>query len=385
MDRRRFLACGSVAAGLPLLAAAASTPARGAAPDIATDVVDLRSDGLGLQPAEYARLLQQLVSAPAFDADYYSEGGAITRLEAAFAQRLGKPAALYLPTGTLANHLAVRALAGDHARVLVQADSHLYCDSGDGATRLSGLNLVPLDSATPALPLESVRVAVERAGDGRVPLRVGAISLESPVRRLGHRHVPWDDVRALSEYARSQGIGLHLDGARLFNLPHHTGHGVREYAALFDTVYVSLWKHFNAASGAVLAGEAALIEPLRAHRRMFGGGLPHAWPLAAPALHYLDDYEARYAQAWQAAERLFALLAEDGRLRVQVLAQGTSSVLLYLPEGTDGAAWSRRAAARGVRVGAPPPGGNAMLQVNATLLRRSPGAVANVLWGALSA
>ena len=381
MDRRGFLLSGGIATGLPLLGALA--PATAAAAALASDRVDLRSDGLGLQPAEYAQQLLQLARAPGFEGDYYSEGGDITRLEEAFARKLGKPAALYLPTGTLANHLAVRALAGEHRRVLVQADSHLYNDSGDGATQLGGLNLVPLRSSSATLPMEAVRAEVERAADGRVPLRVGAISLESPVRRLGHRYVPWEDVRALCGYAREQGIGLHLDGARLFNLPQHTGHGVREYAALFDTVYVSLWKHFNAASGAILAGESALIEPLRAQRRMFGGGLPHAWPLAAPALSYLDDYEAQYARAWQAAEALFALLRADGRLRVQPLPEGTSSVALNLPDGVDSHAWSQRAEARGVRIGAAPPGGNTMLQVNGTLLRRPPASVAKVLLEAL--
>ncbi|HEY0335003.1 MAG TPA: beta-eliminating lyase-related protein [Stenotrophomonas sp.] len=394
MDRRSFLASGALASGIPLLGALApAQAASGRAGTAAIDRVDLRSDGLGLQPAEYAALLHQLTRDPAFEADDYSLGGNLEKLEQAFARRLGKPAAIYLPTGTLANHLAVRALAGHatgHAtgngsRVLLQADSHLYNDSGDGTTVLSGLNLVPLraDDESATLPLEAVRAEVERAAGGRVPLRVGAISLESPVRRLGHRYVPWEAVRALSDYARGEGIGLHLDGARLFNLPQHTGHGVREYAALFDTVYVSLWKHFNAASGAILAGESALIEPLRPQRRMFGSGLPHAWPLAVPALSYLDDYEAQYARAWQAADAVIALLRADGRLRVQALPQGTSSVLLYLPEGVDGAAWSQRAAARGVRVGAPPPGGNAMLQVNATLLRRSPPAVTKVLLDAL--
>lgn len=381
MDRRGFLISGGLASGLPLLGTLA--PATAVAATEASGHVDLRSDGLGLQPAEYAQQLLQLVRAPGFEADYYSEGGDITRLEEAFARKLGKPAAVYLPTGTLANHLAVRALAGEHRRVLVQADSHLYNDSGDCATQLSGLNLVPLHSPSAAMPMEAVRAEVERAADGRVPLRVGAISLESPVRRLGHRYVPWEDVRALCGYAREQGIGLHLDGARLFNLPQHTGHGVREYAALFDTVYVSLWKHFNAASGAILAGESALLEPLRAQRRMFGGGLPHAWPLAAPALSYLDDYQAQYARAWQAAEALFALLQADGRLRMQQLPEGTSSVALFLPDNVDGQAWAQRAETRGVRVGAPPPGGNAMLQVNATLLRRPPAAVAKVLLEAL--
>jgi len=384
MDRRSFLAGSSLAAALPLLGATSpAAAATHAAP--ASDVVNFLSDGLGLSPAEYAAQLAQVAAAKDFEPDNYSLGGAVEQIERAFAQRLGKPAALFLPTGTLANHLAVRALAGGRGRVLVQAESHLYNDSGDCATTLSALNLVPLTSGNASLPLAAVRAEVERAGHGRVPLKVGAISLESPVRRLGHRYVPWEDVRAVCEYARGEGIGLHLDGARLFNLPQHTGHGVREYAALFDTVYVSLWKHFNAASGAILAGETELIEPLRPQRRMFGSGLPHAWPLVGPAQRYLRDYEQQYARAWQAAEQVFAALRADGRLQVQRLAEGTSSVALTLPGNVDAQAWADKAGAHGVRVGAPPPDGNAMLQVNATLLRRTPQAVAKVLLDALSA
>lgn len=382
MDRRSFLATGSLAAALPLLGSASEVAAARATP--ASSVVNFVSDGLGLSPAEYAAQLAQVVEGKDFEPDNYSLGGAIERIERAFARRLGKPAALYLPTGTLANHLAVRALAGEHRRVLVQAESHLYNDSGDGTTVLSALNLVPLPANNATLPLDAVRAEVERAAQGRVPIKIGAISLESPVRRLGHRYVPWPDVRALCDYARGEGIGLHLDGARLFNLPQHTGRGVQEYAALFDTVYVSLWKHFNAASGAILAGEAALIESLRPQRRMFGSGLPHAWPLAAPALQYLDDYEQQYARAWQAAEQVFAALQADGRLRVQRLPEGTSSVALTLPGQVDAQVWAAKAGAAGVRVAAPPPGGNSMLQVNATLLRRPPQDVAKILLAALA-
>ncbi|HVJ39400.1 MAG TPA: beta-eliminating lyase-related protein [Stenotrophomonas sp.] len=382
MDRRSFLATGRLAAALPLLGSASVAVAAHAAP--ASSVVNFLSDGLGLSPAEYTTQLAQVAAATDFEPDTYSLGGSIEQIEQAFARRLGKPAALFLPTGTLANHLAVRALAGGKGRVLVQAESHLYNDSGDCATVLSALNLVPVPADNARLPLDAVRAEVERAAQGRVPMKIGAISLESPVRRLGHRHVPWTDVRALCDYARGEGIGLHLDGARLFNLPQHTGHSVREYTALFDTVYVSLWKHFNAASGAILAGEAALIEPLRAQRRMFGSGLPHAWPLVGPAQRYLQDYEQQYARAWQAAEQVFAALQADGRLRVQRLPEGTSSVALTLPDRADAQAWAARASASGVRVAAPPPGGNSMLQVNATLLRRPPQEVANILLAALA-
>ena len=105
-------------------------------------------------------------------------------------------------------------------------------------------------------------------------------------------------------FARERGIGLHLDGARLLIEAAYTGIAPAETAALFDTVYVSLWKYLNAASGAILAGPRALLDGLYHERRMFGGSLPHAWPYAAVALHFLDGFAERFAEAVAASERL---------------------------------------------------------------------------------
>src|SRR5215471_10591890 len=95
-------------------------------------------------------------------------------------------------------------------------------------------------------------------------------------------------------WARAHHVGLHLDGARIFLESAYTGRPVKEYAALFDTVYVSMYKYFNAAAGAILAGPKALLADLYHTRRMFGGGLPHVWPYTAVALHYVDGFEQRF-------------------------------------------------------------------------------------------
>lgn len=309
-------------------------------------------------------------------ADNYSNGGLIADLEKKFAALLGKEAALFVPTGTLANHLAVRKLAGADRRVLVQAESHLYNDSGDCAQTLSGLNLVPLAEGEAGIALDEVKRWVERSARGRVEMKVGAISIESPVRRKDHAMVGFDQLAGVCGYAREQGIRLHLDGARLFNLPYHSGKTIGQYAALFDTVYVSLWKHFNGASGAILAGDADFIEGLFHTRRMFGGSLPHAWPQVATVAKYVDSYEQEYAKAWRAADRLIALLQSTGRFTVRKIPDGTSKFFLGLP-GIAPEILAERALRKGVVLPAGPPGATEIgLQVNATLLRRSPEALA---------
>src|SRR4051794_2122278 len=115
-----------------------------AAEDNSPPPVQFRSDGLGLPPLAYARLLAEIAQCQGIAPDDYSRGGVVAELETRMAALLGKEAAVFLPTGTLANHLALRLLTGPRRRVLVQRESHLYCDEGDAAQQLSGFNLVPL-------------------------------------------------------------------------------------------------------------------------------------------------------------------------------------------------------------------------------------------------
>jgi threonine aldolase len=384
MDRRHFLATSTLAAAAPLLPALASA-ATAVAPSPGMDMfkrVNFGTDGLGLNAREYATLLHEAVTARSFPADFYSNGGVIEEIEKAFAECLGKQAAMFVPTGTLANHLAIRKLAGNDRRVLVQAESHLYNDSGDCAEVLSGLNLIPL--AVGHMPtLDEVKQWVERSAHGRVEMKVGAISIESPVRRLDHQMVPFAELERISGYAREKGIRLHLDGARLFNLPQHSRRSVRDYAALFDTVYVSLWKHFNGTTGAILAGDAAFIEGLYHTRRMFGGSLPRAWPNVALVPHYLKRYEEDYARAWQSTERLIALLEADGRFRARRMPDGTSRFFL----GVTGIApdvFSTRAASANVYLPQAIPGTDEFpIDVNATILRMTPDALARIFIDAI--
>ena len=368
MDRRRFLGASGAAAASPLLTALGA-PAAASSATSSTTRVDFASDGLALTPAEYAAALAEVVEERGFTPDDYALGGVVRDLERKFARLLGKDDAIYLPTGTLANHLAVRTLAGNDRRVLVQAESHLYNDSGDCAQTLSGLNLVPLAEGRSTLPVEEVERWLRRSDGGRVETRVGVIAIESPLRRRHHEMVDFDELRHVSRLARERGIRLHLDGARLFTLPLHSGRSLHEYGALFDTVYVSLWKHFNAGSGAILAGEAGFIEGLYHQRRMFGGALPHAWPVAAVAMRYVDGYLDDYAKSWQVADRLIALLQQDRRFAFEKLPQGTSRFFMTVT-GVGADVLRERLATQGVVLShGHPESGRFAMQVNPTLLR----------------
>ena len=335
-SRRSFV---SAAAGAPALAfLTASSVSGGQAPGAAsrtagleaesTDVF-LSGDGLHLTPAQHAGLLWGLTRAAGgrqISADEYGLGGEVAEFEAWFAALLGKERALFMPTGTLANHLALRVLANGRSRVIVQEVSHVYNDTGDGCQVLSNLNLVPLAPGKATFSREDVERVLARTASGRVAAQVGAISVESPVRRLRGELFDYGEMQRVSALAREQGIGLHLDGARLFMASAFTGIRPADYASLFDTVYVSLWKCFNAMNGAVLAGPAKLIDGLFHVRRMFGGALWNAWPFAAVARHFAEGFLERYARAVRVSEDFARALREP--FRVERIPGG--SHLFYL-------------------------------------------------------
>jgi threonine aldolase len=316
--------------------------------------VQFRSDGLGLSPAAYGRLLAEIADTRGIATDDYSRGGVVAELETRMAALLGKEAAVFLPTGTLANHLAVRLLARRGRRVLVQAESHLYNDEGDCAQTLSGLNLVPLSLGRATVTLAEIERAAAGAPDARVAVPAG--------------------------------IGLHLDGARLLLEAAYSGVAPAETAALFDTVYVSLWKYLNAANGAILAGPRDLLDGLYHQRRMFGGSLPHAWPCAAVALHFLDGFAERFAAAVRAADAVFEGLRGHPLATIE-RGRAATNVAILRVTGAEAATLPQRLAARGIGI-RPPFRASATaaeftLHTNETILSRPAAEIVENFVGAL--
>lgn len=139
---------------------------------------------------------------------------------------------------------------------------------------------VPLAPGKATFTVDDLERESNRGASGRVSVPIGAIQIETPVLRKTGEVFDFTEMKRVSQWARERKIGLHLDGARLYLAAAYRGVPVREYAALFDTVYISMYKYFNAASGAILAGPQNLLENLFHPRRMFGNGLSHVWPFA---------------------------------------------------------------------------------------------------------
>ena len=295
-------------------------------------LADFTGDGLNLSPLEYAQVLSKLTEKDTLKDDYYSLNGCVEELETAMARLLGKEAAVFMPTGTLANHLAIRTLAGDNKRVIVQQESHVYNDTGDAAQVLSNLNLIPLGAGKAGFTLQEADDVVKRTAGGRVAAKVGVISIESPVRRKLGEVFAYEEMKQVAAFAKANDIKMHLDGARIFLATPYTGISVTDYASLFDTVYVSLYKYFNAASGAILAGPKNIIAPMYHTRRMFGCGLHQVWPFAAVASYYMNGFSDRFAKAVVISEELIRKLKNNPHFEINRFPSGTNLFKLTIKD-----------------------------------------------------
>jgi threonine aldolase len=244
------------------------------------------------------------------EADRYGEGGVVTELEGEVAALLGKPAAVLMPSGTMAQQIALRIHAERTGRrtVLWHPACHLALWEDQAVERLHGLHPRPVGDARALITLADLEEVAEYAA---------ALLIELPQRELGGRLPEWDDLVAQTALARSHGTATHLDGARLLESLPFYGRPAAEVAGLFDSVYLSLYKGLGGISGCLLAGDEQLVAEAREWRHRHGGTLFELWPYAAAGLAGLRLRAARMPAYVDQAKAIAAELATlDGVLLV---------------------------------------------------------------------
>jgi threonine aldolase len=349
ITRRGFVGTLGATAGLGCLPYTSALANAAAEPD---RIVHTAGDGIGITPREYAALLNRLCQGKEVADDNYLLGGEVESFEQHWAKLLGKESAVFMPSGTLANQLALRTLAGSRRRIIVPEMSHIYNDTGDACQTLSGQTLIPLAAGTATFTRADVEAVLTRTAGGRVATDVGAIVIESPIRRLSGQMFDWDEAKRISAFARDKGIGMHLDGARLFIASAYTGIAPAEYAAHFDTVYVSLWKYFNCGIGAILAGPKRVLEGMFHVRRMFGGNLAVGWNAALVGRHFMDGFEGRLKSGVANSETFYAAMAKHPRLTIERIPNGTNLTRVTF-KGVSVAEVGKRLAERGIAMSGP--------------------------------
>jgi threonine aldolase len=242
------------------------------------------------RPKSAADWVAAMAASPNLDLglDAYSSGPAIERLEVTVAEFLGKEAALWFPKGIVAQQAALLAHAADRpSKVLaLHPKSHLALDEANALDRLAGLTMARVGSDHRHFGVGDLAKLAE-------PL--AAVTLELPLRRAGFQALAWEDLAAISNWAREARVPFHLDGARLWEVQPWYGRPLAEIAALADSVYVSLYKGLGGIAGCVLAGPASLIAAARPWRLRYGGDLPLAFPLIVTALDGLQTTLPRMA------------------------------------------------------------------------------------------
>jgi len=229
----------------------------------------------GHGPARAADLLATIP--PDTRVDRYGDGGVVAELEAEVAAVLGLPAAVYLPSGTMAQQAVLRVHAERRGRrtVLFHPECHLHQHENQALERLQRLVGRPVGDRSRLLALTDLEGVAEPPA---------ALLLELPQRDLGGQLPTWEDLVAQTAWARDRGAAVHLDGARLWEASAGYDRTPAEIAGLFDTVYVSFYKGIGALAGCCLAGPADVVAEVREWRRRMGGTLFGLWPGAASAL-----------------------------------------------------------------------------------------------------
>jgi threonine aldolase len=310
--------------------------------------IDLRSDTV-TRPTDAMRAA--MAAAPVGD-DQYGEDPSTNRLQARMAELLGKEAALWLPTGTMANQVAVRTLTRPGDEVVACRESHLAWHELGGAAANAGVQIHEIGHAG-VFSADELRAAAKPRNFAIFPTTT-LVEVENTHNRAGGIVVPQATALRICAVARELNLATFLDGARLWNASAASGVALHELAAPFDLVCVAFSKGLGAPGGSLLAGSKALIAAAHRHRHRMGGAMRQNGIFSAAALHALDHHLQRlpedHANARAFAERLKA----DAAVELDLASVQTNIVVFQLPAAValDAPTLSARARERGVLLNA---------------------------------
>jgi threonine aldolase len=273
-------------------------------------VIDLRSDTL-TKPTP--GMLAAMAVAEVGD-DVYGEDPTANELERRVADYLGTEAALFVPTGTMSNQVAVRVHCRPQDEVLLESTSHVYLWEAGAPAALSGVTLRTIDGRFGILDVADLEDQLHPNDMHSVQSRL--VCLENTHNRGGGTVYPLEKVKAISAWARANGLAMHLDGARLFNAVVASGVGPREWARHFDTISICFNKGLGAPVGSALAGPKDLIARGRRVRKLFGGAMRQIGYLTAACLYALDHHVERLAEDHANAKLIGAAVRDVAGLRL---------------------------------------------------------------------
>lgn len=288
-------------------------------------------DGLEFSPQEYLEKLNEINKRKPIEPDFYGDGGATKLIEEEFAKITGKEKAIYLPTGTMANQLAIKLLNESNTKVIVPENSHIYRDEADAAQSVHNKRLIPVGKGKSYFDITDLKSTIDYTNKNEVfKSGLGTVVIENPVRRADGTFVPIGVIKDISKYCKENNYKMHLDGARIHIASAFNNISLSEYASYFDTVYISLYKYLNASGGAILCGDAKIIEQMSHQIKILGGTVFQSWNNTSMALHYLEGINQRWNEVVMKSEKLITALNKLNGMSITSFKNGTNIYDLIL-------------------------------------------------------
>ena len=306
-------------------------------------VIDLRSDAV-TQPCEGMR--NAMRNAEVGD-DVNGDDPTVIRLQEKVAGMLGKEAALFVPSGTMSNAVAVRTHTQPGDEIVAEEHSHLYVYEGGGFAALSGCSMALVPSSNGIIDPADLRKRIRKSKGSRSHFpNASLICLENTSNRGGGTCYPLEILKEVEEVAWETQCKLHLDGARLFNAVEASEQNANNLVSMFDSVSVCLSKGLGAPVGSVLAGTVAFIDQAHRWRKMLGGGMRQSGVLAAAGIYALDHNLPHLKGDHERANRLAESLSEMEGLNVKL--ENVQTNMVYVKTETPAYEWQQNLSDEGL-------------------------------------
>jgi threonine aldolase len=308
------------------------------------EIIDLRSDTV---TRPNAAMRDAMMSAELGD-DVFGEDPTVNALEAYAAELFGKGAALFCPSGTMTNQIAIKMHTQPGDEVICDVNSHIFNYEAGGLAFNSGVQARLLTGDEGRLSPELIEPAIN--GDYDWLARTSLVSLENTVNRAGGSYYTLAQMAAVRQLCDAKGLKLHLDGARIFNAVTETGDNLKEIGKLFHSVSICLSKGLGAPAGSLLLGDKAFIKKARRIRKVLGGGMRQSGILAGAGLYALQNNVKRMKQDHVRA-RILGQIVKDLPYVESILPVYTNIVIFNLKKDMMPAdRFEKRLAAEGIRV-----------------------------------
>jgi len=287
-------------------------------------LIDLRSDTV----TKPSQAMRNFIAQAEVGDDVYGEDPTVNILEERVADLMGKEAALYVPSGTMSNQIAIKTHTQPGQEVICEENCHIFNYEAGAPAFLSQVQMKPIRGEYGVMPIIEIEKAI-RADNLHLP-PTGLICIENTHNRAGGTIYPLEEIAKLADLAARRGIPVHLDGARLLNAVVASGIEAKEWAGFADSVSLCFSKGLGAPVGSVLAGNRDFINRARKYRKIFGGGMRQAGLLAAACLYALDHNVNRLKEDHENARLLADGLKMVPGIYIDMKQVQTNMVMIHV-------------------------------------------------------